>query len=213
MRTLSRRGNGRRSVLWATDTLPRAGAAPEAVADAVHYPATYVAGVYNRVGAEVDGRTVENESLINVPNWLCLSVRAEGGQWLGDEGNEILSHHQHLEMYRGLLVNAYTNLMAVWCLCRAAEVLETLPPAFAREVTDRLGIDRPELDRWDHISRRMRVCFHEDVISQSEGYELLEELDWDHYRATYGEIDRLDRILEAEGDSPDRYKLANKLTS
>ena len=82
----------------------------------------------------------------------------------------------------GLDNNAYTNLMAVWCLCRAAEVLQTLPPAFAREITDRLGIDRPELDRWEQISRRMRVCFHEDVISQFEGYERLDELDWDRYR-------------------------------
>ena len=80
------------------------GAAPESVADGVHYPATFVAGVYNRLRAEVAGRTVENESLINAPNWLCFSVRPEGGQWLGDEGNEILSHDQQLDMYRGVLV-------------------------------------------------------------------------------------------------------------
>ena len=110
----------------------------------------------------------------------------------------------------GLDNNAYTNLMAVWCLQRAAEVLDTLPPSFAREITDRLGIYRPELDRWERIGRRMRVCFHENVISQFEGYERLDELDWDRYRSTYGDIDRLDRILEAEGDSPDRYKVAKQ---
>ena len=110
----------------------------------------------------------------------------------------------------GLDNNAYTNLMAVWCLCRAAEVLRTLPPAFAREITDRLDIDRAELDHWEQISRRMRICFHEDVISQFEGYERLDELDWEHYRSTYGEIDRLDRILEAEGDTPDHYKVAKQ---
>ena len=100
--------------------------------------------------------------------------------------------------------------MAVWCLCRAAEVLQTLPPVFAREITNRLGINSPELDRWDQISRKMRVCFHEDVISQFQGYECLDELDWDRYRSLYGDIDRLDRILEAEGDSPNRYKLAKQ---
>jgi trehalose/maltose hydrolase-like predicted phosphorylase len=110
----------------------------------------------------------------------------------------------------GLDDNAYTNIMAVWCLCRADEVLHTLPPASVREITDRLGIHRPELDRWERVSRRMRVCFHEDVISQFEGYERLDELDWDRYRRTYGDVDRLDRILEAEGDSPDRYKLAKQ---
>jgi alpha,alpha-trehalase len=106
--------------------------------------------------------------------------------------------------------NAYTNLMAVWCLCRAAEVLRTLPPVFAREITNRLGIHGPELDRWDQISRKMRICFHENVISQFEGYECLDELDWNRYRGAYGDIDRLDRILEAEGDSPDRYRLAKQ---
>jgi trehalose/maltose hydrolase-like predicted phosphorylase len=56
----------------------------------------------------------------------------------------------------------------------------------------------------------MRVCFHEGVISQFEGYERLDELDWERYRSTYGEIDRLDRILEAEGDTPDHYKVAKQ---
>lgn len=110
----------------------------------------------------------------------------------------------------GVNNNAYTNLMAVWCLCRALDVLKILPRAFASEITERLGIHELELDRWARISRKMRVCFHDGVISQFEGYELLEELDWDGYRRKYGDISRLDRILEAEGDSPNRYKLSKQ---
>src|SRR3712207_332225 len=61
------------------------------------------------------------------------------------------------------------------------------------------------------MSRRMFVPFHgEGIISQFEGYEDLEELDWDHYREKYGKIQRLDRILRAEGDDPDKYKLAKQ---
>ena len=61
------------------------------------------------------------------------------------------------------------------------------------------------------MSRKMFVPFHGDgIISQFEGYEDLEELDWDAYRAKYGNIQRLDRILRAEGDDPDRYKLAKQ---
>ena len=58
----------------------------------------------------------------------------------------------------------------------------------------------------------MFVPFHEDgVISQFEGYEELEELDWDAYRAQLRQrSQRLDRILRAEGDDPDRYKLAKQ---
>ena len=48
------------------------------------------------------------------------------------------------------------------------------------------------------------------IISQFEGWDDLEELDWDAYRAKYGNIQRLDRILRAEGDDPDRYKIAKQ---
>ncbi len=110
----------------------------------------------------------------------------------------------------GIDNNAYTNIMAVWCVCRAFEVLEVLPPAAARELRDRIGLTRTELDHWGEVSRKMRVCFHDGVISQFEGFDDLAELDWDHYRQRYGDISRLDRILEAEGDTTDRYKLTKQ---
>ena len=57
----------------------------------------------------------------------------------------------------------------------------------------------------------MNVAFHgEGLISQFEGYDRLEELDWDRYRAKYGDIHRLDRILEAEGRDVNRYKLSKQ---
>jgi alpha,alpha-trehalase len=68
-----------------------------------------------------------------------------------------------------------------------------------------------ELARWDEISRRLFVPFHDHgIISQFEGYERLEELDWERLRSRYGDIQRLDRILEAEGDSPNRYKASKQ---
>jgi hypothetical protein len=48
------------------------------------------------------------------------------------------------------------------------------------------------------------------IISQFEGYDALEEFDWDGYRERYGDIHRLDRILEAEGDTPNRYKVSKQ---
>jgi trehalose/maltose hydrolase-like predicted phosphorylase len=57
----------------------------------------------------------------------------------------------------------------------------------------------------------MFVPFHDDgIISQFEGYEQLEELDWDGYRRRYGNIQRLDRILRAEGEDPNRFKLSKQ---
>jgi trehalose/maltose hydrolase-like predicted phosphorylase len=110
----------------------------------------------------------------------------------------------------GLEDNAYTNVMAVWCLMRAIEVLELLPPVSVHELRERLSISEDELARWDEISHRMVVHFHDDVISQFAGYEHLEELDWADYVERYGDIHRLDRILEAEGDTPNRYKVAKQ---
>ena len=57
-------------------------AAEESRADGVHYPGTYLAGGYNRLATEVAGETIVNEDLVNFPNWLPLTFRPEGGDWL-----------------------------------------------------------------------------------------------------------------------------------
>jgi len=111
----------------------------------------------------------------------------------------------------GLNNNAYTNVMAVWVICRALEVLDRISKARRAELTTRLGISSIEIARWEDISRRMYVPFHGDgIISQFEGYDTLDELDWAAYRRRYADIQRLDLILEAEGDSPNRYKLSKQ---
>ncbi|MEE8396586.1 MAG: glycosyl hydrolase family 65 protein, partial [bacterium] len=111
----------------------------------------------------------------------------------------------------GLSNNAYTNVMVVWIFMRVREVLALLPEERRRDLTEILGLKEAELKKWERMSRKMRVVFHEDgVISQFEGYEDLLEFDWEGYRKKYGNINRLDRILEAEGDTPNRYKLSKQ---
>jgi trehalose/maltose hydrolase-like predicted phosphorylase/beta-phosphoglucomutase-like phosphatase (HAD superfamily) len=111
----------------------------------------------------------------------------------------------------GLDNNTYTNVMAVWVLQRALEALEVLPPHYRQELVQELTIRDEELDRWRDLTRKMKVVFHADgVLTQFEGYEQLLEFDWEGYRERYGNIGRLDRLLEAEGDSTDRYKLAKQ---
>jgi trehalose/maltose hydrolase-like predicted phosphorylase len=111
----------------------------------------------------------------------------------------------------GLRNNAYTNVMVAWLCELAQEVLSLLPKSRAEALRERLGLGEEELHMWEDMSRRMFVPFHDgDIISQFEGYERLEELDWDGYRAKYGNIQRLDRILRAEGDDPNRYKAAKQ---
>ena len=111
----------------------------------------------------------------------------------------------------GLNNHSYTNVMAVWVLWRALELLKLLPEERREELCRTLGLGEPEIARWEDISRRMRIVFHGNgIISQFEGYEQLKELDWEGYRKRYGDIHRLDRILEAEGDDPNRYKASKQ---
>jgi alpha,alpha-trehalase len=101
--------------------------------------------------------------------------------------------------------------MAVWVLCRALELADLLPEPRLSELRERLGLDDAELTRWEDVSRKMRLVFHGDgVISQFEGYEDLVELDWEGYRARYGDVSRLDRILEGENDTPNAYKVSKQ---
>ena len=111
----------------------------------------------------------------------------------------------------GLRNNAYTNVMVAWLCDIADRLLALLPASRVEELRERLGIGDDELAVWRDMSRRMFVPFHDDgIISQFEGYEDLEELDWDDLRARHGNIQRLDRILRAEGDDPNRYKAAKQ---
>ncbi len=111
----------------------------------------------------------------------------------------------------GLDDNAYTNVMAAWVLRRAADALEALAPSRREELRLLLGLTDEELSGWRQVAGLMRVPFLEDgIIAQFQDYDRLEELDWDAYRARYGDIQRLDRILEAEGDTINRYKASKQ---
>ncbi len=112
--------------------------------------------------------------------------------------------------YDGIDNNAYTNVMAVWVIMRALDALKLLPLPNRLDLIETLGLRSDELAHWETVSRRMCVPFHDGLISQFEGYGELEELDWDGYRRQYGNIQRLDRILEAENDDVNRYKASKQ---
>lgn len=78
------------------------GAASESEADEIHYPGTYRAGGYNRLKTDIAGRVVENEDLVNMPNWLLTKFRPEGGDWFNLMSVEILSYRQELNMNEGI---------------------------------------------------------------------------------------------------------------
>ena len=111
----------------------------------------------------------------------------------------------------GLRNNAYTNIMVAWICEQAQVVLGLLTERRRDTLRAKLGLTDEEIETWQAMSRKMYVPFHGNgIISQFEDYDDLEELDWDGYRAKHENIQRLDRILRAEGDDPDRYKLAKQ---
>ena len=79
------------------------GAAPESKAGRVHYPGTYAAGVYNRLVDDVSGTEIDNESLVNLPNWLALTFRIDDGSWFDIDAVDVLSYRQTLDLRSAML--------------------------------------------------------------------------------------------------------------
>lgn len=111
----------------------------------------------------------------------------------------------------GLNNNAYTNVMTVFVLQTALKALDAMPKRRCCDLLETLALESDELDHWSDIIRKMRLVFHGDgILSQFEGYDTLKAFDWDGYRKKYGDIHRLDRILESEGDSVNHYQASKQ---
>lgn len=79
------------------------GAMEETTAGKTNYPGTYIAGVYNRLVTKISGKNVENEDIVNVPNWLPLSFQVDDGKWFDPNEAEINEISRSLDFRNGLL--------------------------------------------------------------------------------------------------------------
>ncbi|ATN85753.1 hypothetical protein AYO29_04375 [Coxiella burnetii str. Schperling] len=79
------------------------GAWEEAHDDGVHYPGTYIAGCYNRVESQIANRTIVNEDLVNCPNWLPITWRVVGGEWINLTDSSLEEYEQTLDLLQGTL--------------------------------------------------------------------------------------------------------------
>ena len=108
----------------------------------------------------------------------------------------------------GIDNNAYTNVLASWSIRKAVELINSLTASRKEELLEKIAVTRGDLVQWIEISKRVYIPFLENgLMAQFEGYEKLKQLDWDKYRQKYGNLQRLDRILEAEGDDVNHYKV------
>src|SRR5690348_9009186 len=92
-------GEGLREALTSTGNgyLCSRGAAEWEDVGGVHYPGTYVHGVYNRETTILGGLPVLNEDLVNLPNWLVLKLRIEGTDAVRLADVELLDYRHELD--------------------------------------------------------------------------------------------------------------------
>jgi beta-phosphoglucomutase family hydrolase len=130
--------------------------------------------------------------------------------------NGVMGPDEFHEKYHGKQVpgindNAYTNVMVSWLMKTAIKMIDGLPENVLSNIQKNTGFSLDELAKWKDVSQKINVVISkEGIISQFDGYLDLAELDWEGYKKKYDNIHRMDRILKAEGDDPDKYKLAKQ---
>ena len=99
------RDEGLRETLTSTGNgyMATRGAAEWEEADDVHYPGTYVHGLYNRATTLLGGVPVHNEDLVNLPNWLPLKLRVGGAEVLRLADVEVFDYRHRLDLRAAVL--------------------------------------------------------------------------------------------------------------
>ncbi len=114
----------------------------------------------------------------------------------------------------GLKNNAYTNMMVVWLFEEIDHLQAEIDTDIFTGILQKTELTPADLNTMADIRTKLGLEIDADgIIAQFEGYFQLEDLDWDHYKKTYGNIYRMDRILNAEGKSADSYKVAKQADS
>lgn len=105
----------------------------------------------------------------------------------------------------GLKNNAYTNVMVTWLLNWVDELKKN--PLFA-ESAKKAQLTEEDLDKAEKMRTKLFLSIDKDgIIEQYQGFFNLKQLDFKEYTEKYGDIHRIDRLLKAEGKSPDDYQV------
>jgi len=84
------------------------GAFTEVSASRIHYPGTYMAGVFNKLDTNIAGKTITNEDMVNCPNWLPLTFKTDNNQdWINPSKQKIISYYQNLDFKEAALIRNY----------------------------------------------------------------------------------------------------------
>ncbi|HDT15731.1 MAG TPA: glycoside hydrolase family 65 protein [Firmicutes bacterium] len=142
--------------------------------------------------------------------WASIARKEEDGRYhiKGVMGPDEFHEKYPDSEEPGLNDNAYTNITAGWFLERAAELVRELPKEVIESIRKKIGFDARETDKWLKTASNIYVPMKKDgLIEQFEGFMNLKEIDFGKYSKKHGDISRMDRILKAEDDTPDRYQV------
>ncbi|MCF7895341.1 MAG: response regulator [Candidatus Omnitrophica bacterium] len=131
------------------------GATSESSASRIHYPGTYIIGVYNKLGTHVSGKLIKNEDLVNCPNWLPITFRIGKGPWLNPASERIHKWNQELNLKAGILKRTVTfstcdkkkttiieeRLVHMANRHRAAIKYQIKPQNYSEKITISAGLD------------------------------------------------------------------------
>ncbi|MFV0555769.1 MAG: glycoside hydrolase family 65 protein [Lactovum sp.] len=147
--------------------------------------------------------------------WLNKVEIGENGRYHIDG---VMGPDEYHEAYpkqkeSGICDNAYTNLMLVWSL----NWLFSLPKNPHINLTywaEKTEFDNNLFEKAKKVSENLYLEIDEEgVIAQYAGYFYLKEVDFSRYKQIYGDTHRIDRLMKAEGISPDEYKVAKQADS
>jgi trehalose/maltose hydrolase-like predicted phosphorylase len=175
-----------------------------------HIGASIAHSIWCYVNATNDIATLEQqgaELILEIARFYASAVRnnSSGGYDLGMVvGPDEFHTLEPISGQPGLTNNAYTNVMAARTFQIAFEALDRIGVACRERIVDKLKLTEPELSGWDDVSRNLRIDFHDGVVSQFQGFELLKPLNIEEFKSVHHR-DRIDWALEAEGDDVERY--------
>jgi trehalose/maltose hydrolase-like predicted phosphorylase len=112
----------------------------------------------------------------------------------------------------GVRDNAYTNIMVSWAMEKAEELYAAMGPEAQEKLSAKISLSDVEWAKWADVKSNLRLCASErGIIEQFDKFFNLvpvsEELLDEAARLHHG---RVDRLLKARGDTPDRYQCAKQ---
>ncbi|BDR55484.1 trehalose 6-phosphate phosphorylase [Xylocopilactobacillus apis] len=143
--------------------------------------------------------------------WLHKAILDDQGRY---DINGVMGPDEFHEKYPGaknggFTNNAYTNIMLAWILDWVNKLAEDPKVSFGR-ISKEIGFSSDLMKKGQEVSRKLNLEIKDGIIAQFAGYFNLKRLDFAEYEKKYGDIHRIDRILKAEGKSPDDYQVAKQ---